>query len=155
MSVLVLYHTVVSTAEARNCIVPTLVSHLMSHMEHMMPRSNFNPQHRANQDCVTCVAKLLELLSDQELCVSAQDVNMVVPLLHPLLRMCKHIPRTNSLAVSVEVGYHSTVRLTCVSFLCQPLNIVNFIGLLDIMHDDHYATYFKSLSSSANNELKV
>ncbi len=87
-------------ADARKCIVPTLVSHLISYMEHLMPRSGFSPELSSNRDCIACVAKLLEVLCDRQLGVSEGEVEMVVPLLHPLLRMCKQIPRTNDLAVS-------------------------------------------------------
>lgn len=132
-------------ADTRRQLIPTLVSHLISHMDHRMLRSQYNHDNRSNQEVVHCVGLLLSHLSDHQLkrliaeadqipppstslhflplpfpplslslslppsifpspllctCRSAGDVQFVVPLMYPLLRLCKDLPQQNKLAVS-------------------------------------------------------
>ncbi len=49
----------------------------------------------------------------------------------------------------MSVGVNPRIPLT------QPLNLVNFVGLLDLMHDQHYAMLFVSLKSTIEKDLKV
>ena len=125
----------------RKQLVPTLVSHLISHMNYGMAQTNYQHDNPANQEVVTCVGHLLSRLSNYELnrlvvdthsytipslppylppplppslppspslppCRSPEDVVRVMPLMHPLLNLCKHLPPTNKLSVSQPSTVH-------------------------------------------------
>ena len=57
-------HTLTGT---RGQLVPTLVSHLISHMDHRMLRTQYNPDDRGNQEVVHCTGQLLSCLSDSNM----------------------------------------------------------------------------------------
>ena len=81
-------------------LVPTLVSHMISHMDHMMPRTNYKPEDPSNQTCLACIGRLLDIFAEKRETTTFRDIEHVVPLIFPLLRLCKVIPKTNPLAVS-------------------------------------------------------
>jgi hypothetical protein len=83
--------------------VPTVVSHLISYMNHQMPATGYRQEDRGNQEAVHCLGQLLGSLSSHQLQRSSEDVQFVVPLVLPLLRHCKDLPRTNKLSVSAAV----------------------------------------------------
>ena len=69
-------------------------------MDHRMLRTQYRAEDRGNQEVVRCVGQLLGCLSESHTKRSFDDVQYLVPLMYPLLRLCKELPRHNRLSVS-------------------------------------------------------
>ncbi|CAI8008710.1 hypothetical protein GBAR_LOCUS5941, partial [Geodia barretti] len=52
---------------ARKQLVPTIVAHLISFMNHQMQRSAYKQDDRGNQEAVHCLGQLLSSLSNHQL----------------------------------------------------------------------------------------
>ena len=100
-----LFHVFCSAS--RKCLVPTLVSHLISYIDHMMPRTGYKPEDPSNQSCNDCIAKLLDIFAEKRDETTVRDIEHVVPLIYPLLRLSKLLPKTNPLAVSLCSNYRN------------------------------------------------
>ncbi len=88
--------------EARKNLVQTFVSHLISYMDHTMPKTDYKPEVQSNADCMRCIGKLLETLADQEVGATEEDIEKVVTLILSLLRLSKLIIKKNPLYVRVS-----------------------------------------------------
>ncbi|XP_019851718.1 PREDICTED: dedicator of cytokinesis protein 2-like isoform X2 [Amphimedon queenslandica] len=114
--------------ESRSSLLPTIIGHLISHMENKMPENGYRSDDRGNSGCLLCISKVLELLhSGDKLHISFSDTEIATPLLRPLLSLCAKLKDTNN-----------------------PLRVqayINLIGLLDVMSDSHYSIYFDSLKA--------
>ena len=86
--------------------MPTLVSHLISYIDHMMPRTGYKPEDLPNQSCNDCIARLLDIFAEKR-DETVRDIENVVSLIFPLLRLCKLLPKTNPLAVSPCSNYRN------------------------------------------------
>ena len=95
-------------AASRKCLVPTLVSHLVSFVDHMMPRTGYKLEDSSNQSCSDCIARLLNIFAEKREVTTFQDIEHVVPFIFPLVRLCKLLPRTNVLAVSHCSNYRNS-----------------------------------------------
>ena len=138
-------------------------------MNHQMPASSYRQDDRGNQEAVHCLGQLLSSLSSHtlrrsELCSfsiptslslcllrSSEDVLFVVPLLLPLLRLCKEIPCANKLSVSPSSSPPPHTH----SLSLQSPNMVNFLMLLALMTDDHFKSFFLSQQSHVENNFGV
>ena len=85
---------------ARACLIPTMQNLLTSFMHSQMPRTNYSPDDEANRNCLECVGQLLEALATPTVGATPADVELVTPLLHPLIQLCRQLPKINPLAVS-------------------------------------------------------
>ena len=124
------------------CLIKTYVSHLMSYLDTTMPRLDYKPDVRSNQDFMVCLGKLLEMLADRELGTTDEDVEMVVPLLVSLMRVAMLLQRTNPLYVCVERKY-------LLFFLLQPFFFPHFLPTLTYFLPMHLllSSHFLSTSS--------
>ena len=68
-----------------------------------MPRTSFKSEDPGNYSCMVCVGALLRKISEDGLGAKSQDFEHLVPLLFPILRLCKQLPKANSLHVSLVV----------------------------------------------------
>jgi hypothetical protein len=64
-----------------------------------MPKTNLKPEVQSNIDSMTCIGRLLEVLSDEEVQASDEDIENVVSLLLSHLRLSKSIAKNNPLYV--------------------------------------------------------
>lgn len=85
--------------QPRKQLLPTYVGHLVSYMDHTMAKTNYKPEVGSNVDCLTCVGRVLEVLAEEEVGATDEDVEICVALLLPLLRLSKTITRNNPLYV--------------------------------------------------------
>ena len=89
------------SSETRKSLLPTFVKLLVEHMDVALPRTNFKSDDPSNVSCVSCVGSLLQKLPEVELGAGLADFEHLVPLLFPVLRLCKQVPKANPLHVSV------------------------------------------------------
>ena len=64
-----------------------------------MPAADYRQDIQSNNDCMLCIARLLETVGDSETGATEDDIERVVYLILSLLRLSKLIPKNNPLNV--------------------------------------------------------
>ena len=98
MGLILVLHTY--NTEARQLLIPTFVNQLNDHMASVMPRTSFRSEDPGNYSCLVCIGSLLHKLTEDDLGAGSHDFEQLVPLLLPILRLCKQLPMANPLHVS-------------------------------------------------------
>ncbi len=97
-----------SIVESRCVLLPTLVKVLVDHLDIVLPRTSFKAEEPSNTACMSCVGSLLGKLSEGGqrseggLNTCSEDIEHLIPLLYPVLRLCKQLPKSNRLHVSLN-----------------------------------------------------
>jgi hypothetical protein len=113
--------------DARESLFPTLVGHMISHIENKMPDNGYRSDDLGNAGCLDCIGKLLEILhSGEQLHINFSDIENATPLLLPLLSLSKTLHNVKN-------------RMRTITY-------INLIGLLRVMTENHYAIFFDSLN---------
>ena len=58
--------------------MPTIIGHLISHMENKMPENGYRSDDRGNNGCLLCISKVLELLHSGDKLVRIYDTHSYI-----------------------------------------------------------------------------